>query len=59
MGGKENCRQDFGGATWKKNILWKTMAYIAENIKIEFKEIGSGIVDRPAVGSCEDGNEPT
>jgi hypothetical protein len=63
MGGEENCRQDFGGATWKKDILWKTMAYMEENIKIELKEIGLGIVDqptgRPAVGSCEGGNEPT
>jgi hypothetical protein len=59
MGGEENCRQDFGGATWKKNILLKTVACMEENIKIELKEIGLGIVDRPAVGSCTDGNEPT
>lgn len=58
MGEEEDCRQEFGGATWKKDILWKTMAYMEENIKIELKEIGFGIVDWPAVGSCEDGNEP-
>ena len=47
MEGEENCRQDFGGAAWKKDILWKTMAYRGENIKIER---GLDIVDRPT--SC-------
>ena len=66
MVGEENCRPVCGVATWKKDILWKTMAYVEENIKIELKEIGLDIVDRPtdqptgqpAVGSCEGGNEP-
>lgn len=59
IGREENCRQDFGRATWKKDILWKTMAYMEENIKTELKEIGLGIVNHSTVGSCEDGNEPT
>jgi hypothetical protein len=50
MGGEENCRQGFGGAAWKKDILWKTMAYMEENIKIELKEIRMGNVNQPT--SC-------
>ena len=54
-----NCRQDFGGATQKKDILWMTTAYMEDNIEIEFIDIGWGILYQQAVGSCKDGNEPT
>jgi hypothetical protein len=59
MGGEVNCRQDFGGATQKKDILWMTTAYMEDNIEIEFIDIGWGILYQQAVGSCKDGNEPT
>jgi hypothetical protein len=61
--GRRELQAGFWWGTWKKDVLWKTVAFLEANIKMELKEIGLCIVDRltdrPAVGSCEDGNEAT
>jgi hypothetical protein len=51
--------------TQRKENTWKTLKKMVDNIKMDLKDIGGcgphspGSEQRPMVGSCENGNEPS